>query len=337
MFGRFISSLFLINFTLASSGLYNLYNSKYNKSLYNDENIIAFENNMLTILKHNSNKSKLFTMDLNKFTDTTSRRRNYRFHRIKNLWQTLPQKLTNNKDFFIFSHPPAAISSAGIIGFDWRNYNVTSKVVDQGDCGSCWAFSAIGSYESHMAIHNGGRLYQFSAQQLVDCSKDNFGCDGGMIDSALKYIVETKNIVFDSSYPYTNKEGKCRNDIITNEHNYPIFDLNPSSWAFISGENSDYLANILRMFGPVSVAIEVKDNLFFYSKGIYDDITCTREGVNHAVLLVGYGHDEIVHKDYWIIKNSWGSDWGERGYLRILKNDLNLCGILSFPFIPLFK
>jgi cathepsin L len=287
-------------------------------------------------------------MDLNKFTDmsTKSISGKYNLKENKKLWQNINRKINSKKDFFVFNVPTYFNNSSRAKSclsdadqedsVDWRLSRVLTNVSDQQDCGSCWAFSAIGALESHSAIHN-GILNKFSVQQLVDCSLENFGCNGGTLDNAFNYIVDTKNIVYERKYPYMGVQQTCNTKIIADESNYPDLSSYPSSWAYVSGESTEYLKYVLKIFGPVSIAIEVKNNLYFYNSGVYDDYTCTKEGINHAVLLVGYGYDMKINKNYWIIKNSWGEDWGEDGYFRILLDDKNICGVLSYPFIPLFK
>ena len=215
---------------------------------------------------------------------------------------------------------------------DWRYKGDVSSVKDQGECGSCWAFSATGALESAWSIHH-HQLYNLSEQELVDCgdSYGNNGCSGGMMDNAFKYIIQN-GLCSNASYPYIGTDSTCSNTTCTKVVKMKHFKDIPS-------RNEHALMHAVSK-QPVSVAIQANLQSFqLYKSGIYSDPFCG-DDLDHGVLLVGYGYDSTWNMTYWIIKNSWGSKWGEKGYMKIRK-DINdtggLCGIAIDPSIPVVR
>ncbi|KAI1712879.1 papain family cysteine protease domain-containing protein [Ditylenchus destructor] len=209
-----------------------------------------------------------------------------------------------------------------------------TPVRNQGQCGSCWAFSSTAALEAHynIALNNDdGTLAVFAPQQLVDClaptSAGSYGCNGNYIDSALLYAKENNGIAKESSYPYTAMDGYCQSVSssswhrarITSYHNHYAADLDDNM-----DENT--LKDTLAEVGPIVVVIDANAPKFaLYDGGVYYDPECTENPV-HAMLLVGYGTDPN-YGDYWLIKNSWDTTWGENGYMRLARNKGNHCGI----------
>lgn len=210
---------------------------------------------------------------------------------------------------------------------DWRDKYKVSSVKNQGQCGGCWAFSSVGAVESAWAIrHN--TLYNLSEQELIDCSSQNHGCEGGSMDLAFQYIINN-GLCSNSSYPYTAVDGQCDNSC---ESLVKI-----SNYSDIIQNNENNLKRAVQ-HQPVSVAIQANKRSFqMYQSGIYSDSDCGFE-LDHGVLLIGYGHDKKYDMDYWIIKNSWSESWGENGYIRIQRNvndSRGLCGIAMAPSVPI--
>jgi cathepsin H len=217
------------------------------------------------------------------------------------------------------------------VEWDWRELGGVSPVKDQGNCGSCWAFSSTGCLESRHLIQY-GNLQTYSEQQLIDCSGnfENYGCNGGLPSHAFEYLSQDGNgATSELAYPYTAADGTC------NIAKDPIL-LNVWYGAYnITAGDEVELADAVYGVGPVSVAFQVVDDFFSYTSGIYTSDTCcnTQECVNHAVLAVGYGVDVVSGMDYWIIKNSWGTNWGDQGFFK-MERGVNMCGIAMCNSYP---
>merc|ERR1719353_2310915 len=201
---------------------------------------------------------------------------------------------------------PAATASS----VDWTTKKAVTPVKNQGQCGSCWAFSTTGSVEGINAITT-GKLESFSEQELVSCAKSygNQGCNGGLMDDGFKYII-AKGDVLETEYPYTGKTGTCDNSK-TKDSETKI-----TGFKDVTPENeAQLMAAVSKQ--PVSVAIEADQSGFqFYKEGVFSG-TCGTN-LDHGVLVVGYGADS--GKDYWKVKNSWGTTWGQEGYIRVVKS-----------------
>jgi len=211
---------------------------------------------------------------------------------------------------------------------DWREKGAVTPVKDQGQCGSCWAFSSTGSLEGQH-FRKTGKLLSLSEQNLVDCSKDfgNNGCNGGLMDLAFRYIKANGGIDTERSYPYEGTELKCHfNPETIGETDKGFVDIPQGS--------EEDLKKALATVGPVSIAIDASHESFqFYSHGVYDEPECDPMGLDHGVLAVGYG--TLDDQDYWLVKNSWSEKWGLDGYIRMSRNKNNQCGVASSASYPL--
>lgn len=202
--------------------------------------------------------------------------------------------------------------------FNWNDQGAVMPVKNQGSCGSCWAFSAVGNLEG-LLFKKTKTLKGLSEQQLVDCDKKDQGCNGGFMDDAFDYVNKAGGIMSEDDYSYKGRGGKCNFD-------KSKVALTISGFLDVS-KNEDEIAQVLLENGPLSVAVNATPFQFYFG-GVFAPKKCNPEGLNHGVLLVGFGEEKKggeVQK-YWIIKNSWGTKWGEKGYIR-LQRGTGMCGV----------
>merc|ERR1711936_320985 len=211
---------------------------------------------------------------------------------------------------------------------DWRAKGYVTEVKNQAHCGSCWAFSATGSMEG-AHFKSTGKLVSLSEQNLIDCSRKehNLGCMGGLMDNAFKYVIANHGIDSEASYPYNATTGK------TCKFNQTNIGANITSFKDIPRNSEMDLQKASATIGPIPVAIDASRPTFhFYKSGVYHDHKCSSTHLDHGVLVVGYGTEE--NKDYWLVKNSWGATWGEKGYIKMARNKKNACGIATQASYP---
>ena len=216
------------------------------------------------------------------------------------------------------------VSNAAPDAWDWRDYGRVSPVKDQASCGSCWAFSTIANLEG-LYYAKKGVMKTFSEQMLVDCDTSDSGCNGGLMEYAFSWLKKNGGIMTDTDYPYKGVKQTCKSDkskyVDMSVTGYKKLGSSYSTWSPV---DEDEVKEFLYETGPLAVALNA-DPLQTYSSGILDvtSTKCPTSGINHAVTLVGYGTASV---DYWIVKNSWGTSWGEKGYFRIRRGN-GTCGI----------
>ncbi|XP_017835636.1 cathepsin L1 [Drosophila busckii] len=280
-----------------------------------------FINNKLFINAHNERFEaglETFELGVNQFTDLT-------FEEFERLFLSKlnPDNVTVAEEFVA----ETAVQRDGPASIDWRKRGAVTAVKDQGQCGSCWAFSAMGALEA--AWHQKTKkLVALSEQNLVDCSREqygNYGCRGGWPEAALKYVIANKGINSQKTYPYTAKQGKC-------QYKPKAVAARVKRVVKVASRNELALRRAAAL-RPISVAIAVTAYFQSYKSGVLNDPKCSYVSVNHAVLVVGYGK-AAKGGDYWLVKNSWGKRWGEAGYIRMSRNRNNQCKIADYAIYP---
>jgi len=308
--------------------LFRHFIKQHNKHYHVDEfhvRYFNFKNNLDLIKAHNDEK-KSYKMAVNSFADLTNEEFRSKFLGYKMVDRSFIRSKNEVHSDIDVSALPTSI--------DWVAKGAVTAVKNQGQCGSCWAFSTTGSFEGAHFLAT-GTLVSFSEQQLVDCSsaQGNQGCNGGLMDQAFQYIISNKGLCTEAAYPYTGVDGTCNSATCKSAGTISSYtDVTPLS------EASLQTAVAAR---PVSIAVEADQACFqFYTSGVLDDATCGT-ALDHGVLAVGYGHDATVGKDYWKVKNSWGASWGSAGYLNIVRGvgsestgSARQCGLTSDPSYP---
>ena len=226
-----------------------------------------------------------------------------------------------------FNPTTVKVSNAAPDAYDWRDYGRVSGVKDQGSCGSCWAFSTVGNLEG-LYYANKGVMKTFSEQMIVDCDTSDSGCNGGLMEYTFTWLKNNGGLMYEDDYPYVGVKQTCNSD----SSKYADFKVTGykklgSSWSTWSAVDEEEVKEFLYETGPLAIALNANP-LQTYTGGILDltSTKCPTSGINHAVTLVGYGHDTATGLDYWIVKNSWGTSWGEDGYFRIRRGN-GTCGI----------
>ena len=296
---------------------FQVWKRKYEKEFSSLEEeakaMLTFAQNDLFIVSHNK-KGHSYTVGHNEFSHLTSEEFVKQFTGYRNKDKYLRRQKFYNHNLKNSDPVPDSI--------DWVARGAVTDPKNQGQCGSCWSFSTTGAVEGAYQIASGD-LISLSEQDLVDCNtKDDNGCSGGLMDNAFQFIVQNGGICSEAEYPYKATQGTCQQSCkkvvtITGYEDVPKQDEKSLQAAAAKG--------------PVSIAIEADQLPFqFYKGGVFDNKACGTN-LDHGVLLVGYGSDS--GQDYWKVKNSWGSQWGEGGYIRMVRGK-NMCGISMSASYP---
>jgi len=281
---------------------------------------LIWEANMRFVNKHNAeyeNGLHTYTVAMNKYGDMTSEEfgamyNGYNATKIMQARKSVMYKPTGVKN-------PEKV--------DWRDQGYVTPIKDQGQCGSCWAFSTVAGLEGQH-FKKTGKLVSLSEQNLVDCSRaeGNQGCNGGLMDQGFDYIRINGGIDTEESYPYTARDGRCQ----FSKDNIGATD---TGYVDIESGSESALEDALATVGPISVAIDASHSSFqMYFSGIYNERACSSSRLDHGVTAVGYGSND--EGDYWIVKNSWGTVWGMDGYILMSRNKNNQCGIATAASYP---
>lgn len=282
---------------------------------------LVFEASVRFVNRHNAEAEAgkhTYTVEVNKFADMTSEE----FRAFYNGYNAT-KAMHSSKGF---EHKMSGLKAPD--SMDWRSQGYVTPIKDQAQCGSCWAFSTVAGLEGQH-FKKTGDLVSLSEQNLVDCSQaeGNQGCNGGLMDNGFTYIKKNGGIDTEDSYPYTAKDGKCK-------FNKDNVGATVTGFTDVKSESEDALVDALATIGPISVAIDASHMGFqLYKSGVYDQFLCSSTRLDHGVTAVGYG--ALDGKDYYIVKNSWGTVWGMEGYILMSRNKRNQCGIATQASYPL--
>jgi len=296
------------------------------KGNFNKQYLQSEENVRYNIFKQNLDRVNAwdteasgFTIGINEFADLSSEE-----------FASLYNGFKSNKVYTPIEEEPSDVKS-GVTGdvVNWVTKGAVTGIKNQGQCGSCWSFSATGSMEGAKFLKE-AVLTSLSEQNLVDCSvsQGNDGCNGGLMDQAFQYVIDNKGIDTEASYTYTaTGPNSCK---------FKATDIGDTISSFqdiTSGSESALLTAVNQQ--PISVAIDASNYSFqLYSGGVYYESQCSSSQLDHGVLAVGYG-TSTTGTDYWLVKNSWGTSWGLKGYIQMSRNRNNNCGIATAASFPI--
>jgi C1A family cysteine protease len=314
------------------------FNKKYQSVDDQAQHYTTWLENLQAIAAHNSLLGSSYKLRMNQFGDLTPDEFKLYVHgKDGQCWKRdaygnhanhVNANANANGDVFF---PPVPES------VDWTAKGVVTPVKNQGNCGSCWSFSATGELECRYAIQK-GVLMSLSEQELVDCAGskyDSYGCNGGEENGGMQYAADNNGLCSEQEYSYKGTDGSCHASTCGTR-----YDANKGVHYITKHSSSALQTEVVN--GCVSVAIDASWELEFYSSGVFDGL-CTIL-IDHAVLVTGYGVDNTTRSapaKYWKVKNSWGTNWGMEGYVNICREcDKNgrdgQCGILMWPSIADF-
>eukprot|EP00347_Sterkiella_histriomuscorum_P009062 403342666 len=309
---------------------FNNFVSRHQRSFLTQEEYKArlaiFRDTFEAVQLHNSLESKSYKLAINKFSDMSKDE----FSKFSSLQLPAEDDEEEESNQYQEDDDDDDLLLGAPQSLDWRDKGAVNPVFEQTKlCGACYAMSTTGAVEAAYKIKT-GKLVELSKQQILDCAGryGNAGCSGGYMVNAYKYMVENK-LMLHKDYPYVNKNQKCQVDTtktVTGIKGYTSLPANDPVALFNAIQNQ-----------PVSVGVQSSKVLFHqYKSGVLDDSRCG-QAIDHAMLLIGYGNDKASGKDYWLVKNSWGEDWGDLGYVKILR-DMNrgggICGINRLGSYP---
>lgn len=278
----------------------------------------CFCDNMKKAEMMSSKQNKSYQMGMTKFMDITPEEFGSKYLN-KNMTNVHLSSNTTKKNYSEIKNKNGRFLQNIPASWDWRDHGAVNPIQNQGECGGCWAFSAVANLET-LYYRKYGVLPKFSEQQLIDCDGSNSGCSGGLMGPAMDYV-QTYGLQSAATYEYENYQGYCRQDRFQSTSFL-------TGWIQADSDDEEYIKEMLYTMGPLSVTINA-NSLMYYTGGVYAvGLDECPYNPTHGVNLVGYGTDEWG-TDYWIVRNTWGEDWGEYGYFRLARG-YGLCGINAY-------
>ncbi|KAK7342422.1 hypothetical protein VNO80_25373 [Phaseolus coccineus] len=296
------------------------YGKVYKDASEREKRFQIFKNNVQFIESFNAAGDKPFNLSINKFADL----HNEEFKALMTTGQRKERSVWKETETS-FRYDSVTKIPATV---DWRKRGAVTSIKDQGTCGSCWAFSTVATIEGLHHITK-GELVSLSEQELVDCVRgDSDGCNGGYVEDAFEFLAKKGGIASERNYPYKGVTKSCK----VKKESHGVAKI--KGYEKVPGNSEKALLKAVA-HQPVSAYVEAGGSAFqFYSSGIFTG-KCGTE-IDHSVTVVGYGKAGDGTK-YWLVKNSWGTEWGEKGYIR-MKRDIHakkgLCGIATNASYP---
>ncbi|XP_064645191.1 procathepsin L-like [Lineus longissimus] len=296
------------------------YSKKYTSGAEENVRQVVWRQNLKEIERHNLEADlgqHTFWMGLNEYSDWTTEE----YKKYLNGFKGLSGAFPNNTKHFV---NPGTAAPATV---DWRSQGYVTPIKNQGQCGSCWAFSTTGTLEGQH-FKKTGRLVSLSEQNLVDCAwpEGCAGCNGCWQRYAMEYIKTNPGVDTETCYPYHAKNGNCH-------FNPQCVGAELTGYVAIRQNDENDLKSATASIGPIAISIDASHSSFQqYRSGVYYESQCSSKSLDHAVLVVGYGTDN--GSDYWLVKNSWGTTWGDNGYIKMARNRDNNCGVASYATYP---
>jgi cysteine peptidase B len=305
-----LAALVAVSLAIDPLSQFVAFQHKYGKSYRTQEEFNmrfnVFKNNLAIAAKQNA-QSKNATYGVTKFSDMTPDEFKNIILMKKPINKNLPGKVWNFD---------GRMQTRQASSFDWRDKGAVTPVYNQGQCGSCWAFSVTENIESQWFLA-GNTLESLAMQQIVSCDTSDDGCGGGDPPTAYQYVISAGGLEYYSDYPYTGEDGTC-------QFNKADVDAVLSNWQYVTqSEDENAMQSFLVSNGPLSVCVDA-ESWQNYNSGIITAEDNCGTSLDHCVMITGYGSQESM--TFWWVRNSWGTDWGEEGYLQVQMGS-DVCGI----------